>query len=57
MVQGIQETKPPQRIRRADNGRRRALLSSIIGLRLCHSRGARWYSYGGRYISDIKAFY
>ena len=33
-----------------------AFASVFIGLRLCHSRGARWYSYGGR-LFHIKKRY
>ena len=52
---GIQEGRPPRRIRRAATKAAAAFASSFIGLRLCHTRGARWYSYGGRYFSNSKA--
>ncbi len=33
-----------------------AFVSVFIGHRLCHSRGARWYSYGGRLFHVKKRY-
>ena len=51
----IHEGRPPRRIRRADTKSAAAFASFFYRPSALPSRGARWYSYGGRYFSNLQA--